>query len=52
VLHLTSELKGRLQRTNPVENPDEHRRMFARLIELESRRAQLQALASGPSDGP
>lgn len=52
LVYQINELKGRLQRTNPVEHPEDHRRMFAKLIDLERRRAELQHLVSGPSDGP
>ncbi|MGD7731936.1 DNA primase [Propionibacteriaceae bacterium G57] len=40
-----NDLKSRLQRTNPIEQGTEHRRMFAELLSLESRRKHLQALA-------
>ncbi len=41
-------LKSRLQRTNPVENQRDYNRMFATLVELESRRKELFARATGP----
>ncbi len=41
-------LKSRLQRTNPVENPRDYNRMFATLVELEARRKELFAYATGP----
>ncbi len=40
-------LKSRLQRTNPVEEQASYNRMFATLLELESRRRALQAEAVG-----
>ncbi len=43
-----SDLKSRLQRTNPVENQRDYNRMFATLIELEARRKDLFAQATGP----
>ncbi len=42
-------LKSRLQRTNPVEEPAAHQKMFATLIDLESRRKRLLAMATGPA---
>ncbi|MEA4942925.1 MAG: DNA primase [Propionicimonas sp.] len=42
-------LKSRLQRTNPVDDPAAHQKMFQTLIELESRRKQLLGLATGPA---
>ncbi len=41
------ELKGRLQRLNPVENADEYNRMFGELIELERQKKGLRARAVG-----
>ncbi|MGC3953460.1 MAG: DNA primase [Propionicimonas sp.] len=41
-------LKSRLQRTNPVENQRDYNRMFATLVELEARRKELFARATGP----
>lgn len=41
------DLKSRLQRTNPLEHKSEHDRMFADLLELETRRRHLQALVVG-----
>ena len=40
-------LKSRLQRTNPVEEQASYNRMFAQLLELETRRRSLEALAIG-----
>ncbi|MDQ7993251.1 MAG: DNA primase, partial [Propionicimonas sp.] len=42
-------LKSRLQRTNPVEDQPAYNRMFAALVDLESRRKRLLALATGPA---
>jgi len=42
-------LKSRLQRTNPVDDQPAYNRMFATLVELESRRKSLLALATGPA---
>lgn len=41
------DLKSRLQRTNPVEHPTEHKQMFSTLLELEVRRKQLQQTSLG-----
>jgi DNA primase len=40
-------LKGRLQRINPIEAPEEHARMFGELISLESYRRTLRERAIG-----
>ena len=40
-------VKSRLQRTNPLEHQAEYNRMFAQLLDLESRRRDLQAEAVG-----
>ncbi len=40
--------KSKLQRTNPLEHQVEYNKMFAQLLELESRRRVLQAEAVGP----
>ena len=42
-----ADVKSKLQRTNPLEHQPEYNRMFARLLELEARRRELQALAVG-----
>ena len=42
-----ADLKSKLQRTNPVDQQVPYNRMFARLLELESRRRELQAAAVG-----
>ncbi len=41
-------LKSKLQRTNPVEHQRDYNRMFAILVELEARRKELFARATGP----
>ena len=43
-------LKSRLQRTNPVDQPEEHQRMFAELVEQERLRRELQQLSLGVSE--
>ncbi len=43
----TVELKGRLQRTNPVENEAEYNKLFADLLALEQYRRQLRERALG-----
>jgi DNA primase len=50
VMRQIAELKSKLQRTNPVEHPTAHRRMFAELLALEPRRQELQALTLGTID--
>jgi DNA primase len=40
-------LKSRLQRINPVEQPEEHSRLFGELITLESHRRGLRERAIG-----
>ena len=47
-----AELKSRLQRTNPVEQPTEYNRMFGELVALEQHRAELRELAVGPREAP
>ncbi len=44
-----AELKSRLQRINPVEQPGAHKQAFSELIALEARRRNLEA-ASGGAD--
>lgn len=48
-LRRIAEVKSRLQRTNPVENPQDYNRMFGELAALEQHRRSLQdrALAGG-----
>ncbi|GAB2485701.1 DNA primase [Luteococcus sediminum] len=41
------DLKSRLQRTNPVDEEQAHKRMFSQLLELEVRRKQLQQASVG-----
>ena len=43
VMRQVSELKSKLQRTNPVENPTTYNQMFSELVVLEARRSQLHA---------
>ena len=47
VLREIGDLKSRLQRTNPVEEQASYNKMFAQLLELETRRRALQAMAVG-----
>lgn len=42
-----AELKSRLQRINPLEHGDEHKRLFGQLISLESHRRVLREQAIG-----
>ncbi|GAB3403036.1 DNA primase [Flindersiella endophytica] len=42
-----NEIKSRLQRLNPVQNEDEHMRLFAELIALEQHRQALRNRAAG-----
>lgn len=42
-----AELKSRLQRINPLERGDEHKRLFGQLISLESHRRVLREQAIG-----
>ena len=42
-----ADLKSRLQRTNPVEEQANYNRMFAQLLELETRRRALEQHAVG-----
>lgn len=44
-----TELKSRLQRINPVENPGDHKQAFSELIALETQRRTLE-MASGAAD--
>jgi DNA primase len=43
VMRQVGELKSKLQRTNPVENPTTYNQMFSELVVLEARRSQLHA---------
>ena len=40
VMRQVSELKSKLQRTNPVENPTTYNQMFSELVVLEARRSR------------
>ncbi|SHJ78460.1 DNA primase [Tessaracoccus bendigoensis DSM 12906] len=42
-----ADLKSRLQRTDPVKDPSDHRAQFAQLTELEMRRKRLQSVGLG-----
>lgn len=42
-----NDVKSRLQRTNPVDDDEEYRRMFGQLVELEQQRRELRQLAIG-----
>ena len=42
-----ADLKGRLQRADPVERPEEHQQLFADLLEVEAYRRQLRDLLHG-----
>ena len=44
-LRRIADLKSKLQRTNPIDRPDEYNRMFGELIALEGYRAQLREVA-------
>ena len=44
-----AELKSKLQRTNPLDDQPAYNRMFATLVNLEKRRKELLALATGPA---
>src|SRR6266498_5049990 len=46
------QLKGTLQRMNPVERPDEYTRFFEELIALEARRRALREPRSGGDSPP
>jgi DNA primase len=45
-----SELKSRLQRTNPVEAATKYNQMFSELVVLEARRKELQNRSLGALD--
>jgi DNA primase len=47
VLRRITDLKSKLQRTNPVEQPTEYNRMFGELVALEQHRRSLRELAMG-----
>ena len=44
------DLKSRLQRTNPVEHPNDHKQMFSTLLGYEVTRKQLQQMTIGALD--
>ncbi len=44
-----AELKSKLQRTNPLDDQPAYDRMFAKLVNLETRRKELLTLATGPA---
>jgi len=48
VMRRITELKSRLQRTNPVEQPTDYNRMFGELVALEQHRRTLRERAVGP----
>ncbi len=50
VLRAIADLKSRLQRTNPVEEPTEYNRMFGDLVALEQKRRSLRELAIGETE--
>ena len=47
VLRRITDLKSKLQRTNPVEHPADYNRMFGELVALEQHRRSLRELAMG-----
>ena len=47
VLRRITDLKSRLQRTNPVAHPVDYNRMFGELVALEQHRRTLRELAMG-----
>ncbi|MFP5282353.1 MAG: DNA primase, partial [Actinomycetes bacterium] len=50
VMRQVSELKSKLQRTNPVEKPTSYNQMFSELVVLEARRKELQSRSLGAQD--
>ena len=50
VMRQITELKSRLQRTNPLEKANAYNQMFSELVTLEARRGQLQARSLGALD--
>ena len=50
VMRAITELKSRLQRTNPVEAQQKYNAMFSELVVLEARRKQLQSRSIGALD--
>ncbi|MDN5726058.1 MAG: toprim domain-containing protein, partial [Propionibacteriales bacterium] len=49
VMREITDLKSRLQRTNPVDEATRYNQMFSQLLGLESRRAELTQLGLGPA---
>jgi DNA primase len=45
-----SQLKSKLQRTNPVESTTKYNQMFSELVVLEARRKDLQTRSLGAQD--
>ena len=50
VMRAIAELKSKLQRTNPIEAGQTHRRMFSELVVLEARREELRTKSLGAAD--
>ena len=50
VMRQIAQLKGKLQRTNPVESPTSYNQMFSELVVLEARRKDLQNRSLGAQD--
>ena len=50
VMRQIAEVKGKLQRTNPVDHQTKYNQMFAELSVLEAHRIQLQSLSLGAQD--
>jgi DNA primase len=50
VMRKITELKSKLQRTNPVESAPAYNQMFSELVVLEARRKELRALSIGALD--
>ncbi|MET1005681.1 MAG: DNA primase [Propionibacteriaceae bacterium] len=50
VMRQVSQLKSKLQRTNPVESPTKYNQMFSELVVLEARRKDLQTRSIGAQD--
>ncbi|HSK34204.1 MAG TPA: DNA primase [Propionicimonas sp.] len=44
-----AEVRSKLQRTNPLDDQPAYDRMFAKLVNLETRRKELMTLATGPA---
>jgi DNA primase len=49
-MRAVAQLKSKLQRTNPVENPTRYNAMFSELVVLEARRKSLHARSIGADD--